>query len=75
MFEDSEAYEEIIRIISKKPNGVTRQSILAQDKLSSEGGTFNKRHQALEESGFITNFKLYGSLKKGIRTCLNGFKK
>jgi AAA+ ATPase superfamily predicted ATPase len=64
LFNNPEKYEEIIRVIASKREGIERKDSLNQLKLSTEGGSFNKRLKELETSGFIINFKPYGFKKK-----------
>ncbi|EKD94400.1 MAG: hypothetical protein ACD_26C00067G0002, partial [uncultured bacterium] len=66
LFNDSEIYEEIIRIIASKRRGVARTELVKNLKLSSAGGRLNKRLLELEQTGFIISFKPYGFAKKGI---------
>lgn len=65
LFDNAEAYEEIIRIIASKRSGVTRQYIIKEAKMSMDNGAFNTKLKALETSGFIMNFSPYNAIKKG----------
>ncbi len=65
LFADHEAYEELIRLIARNRRGIERTAILDNAKLSSDGGTFNKRIKALEASDFIVSFKPYKFKKRG----------
>lgn len=64
LFKNSECYEELIRIIASKRNGVERRTILKKSKLSTDGGRLKERLDALEKSGFIVSFKPYGFTKR-----------
>ena len=66
LFSDSEAYEELVRIIASRRKGIERKEILKQAKHSTDGGAFKYKLQALEEAGFIVSFKPYGYKKRGI---------
>ena len=64
LFENSEHYEELIRIIAAKRNGIERSEIIKKSKHSTDGGRLKERLNALEQSGFIISFKPYGFLKR-----------
>ncbi len=66
LFDNSEAYVEIIRAIAKHPEGLDQLSLEKYLKLSKLGGTLIKRLNALEAAGFIISFVPYGRKKKGI---------
>ena len=66
LFNHYEAHQEIIRLMAKKRQGIERTALLKMTRLSSDGGTFNKRLKELETSGFITNFVPYGRKKRNI---------
>lgn len=66
LFHHSEAHEEIIRILAKTRQGMPRRALLEKAKLSSEGGSFLKRLEELEASGFITRYTPYGHKKRSI---------
>ena len=65
LFNDSEAHYEIIRIIAKAREGLSRDEILQKSKLSKSGGMFKTRLSELEEAGFIASFTPYGKSNKG----------
>lgn len=56
LFDDAKAYIELIRIISKSREGVSRSDIEKQSKLSQRGGTLTERLNDLELAGFIKSF-------------------
>ncbi len=64
LFHQSEAHEEIIRIMGTKRQGIERKTLLKLAKLSSEGGTFHKRLRELEASGFIISYTPFGHKKR-----------
>lgn len=64
LFHYSESYEELIRIIAHKRNGVERSDIIKQSKIASDGGRLKERLNALEKSGFIVSFTPYGFTKR-----------
>ncbi|NGX29143.1 MAG: hypothetical protein K940chlam1_01340 [Candidatus Anoxychlamydiales bacterium] len=53
----------IIKEISKKANGISREELTRTTKISS-GGTLNKRLEELEASGFIHSFFPIGKKKR-----------
>jgi AAA+ ATPase superfamily predicted ATPase len=64
LFDESDVYERIVRIIASKRIGVTRSELLEALKVESGGG-INRKLIELEESGFITTIKPYGRHRKG----------
>lgn len=65
LFTHAEDYEEIIRIIASKRNGMERKEILKKLTKLTDGGRLKEKFNALEKSGFIVSFKPYGFEKKG----------
>jgi hypothetical protein len=59
LFDESEAHEELIHIISQNRGGMSVGDILNKAQYSTKGGTFNKRLRELTESGFIIPFTPY----------------
>lgn len=59
LFDESELHLAIIRKIAKHHYGLDRNQLLADLGVKS-GGTFNKRLEELESSGFIQSFIPYG---------------
>jgi len=53
LFDDSEVYKEIIRIVASKRYGIEKRNLLKQAKFSTSGGRFNVRLNELVEAGFI----------------------
>ncbi len=66
LFNNSDAYVEIIRTISKHPEGLDQTSLEKHLTLTSLGGTLTKRLNELEAAGFIISFVPYGKGKKGM---------
>ena len=64
LFNESEVYDELIRLIAKRRYGIERSDLLKKSKFSS-GGRLDQRLSELEEAGFIINFKPYGHVKRG----------
>lgn len=64
LFDQSEAHQEIIQIMGTKRQGIERKTLLKLAKLSSDGGTFNKRLKELEASGFIISYTPFGHKKR-----------
>lgn len=56
LFNEAEAYIELIRLISKKRYGISRTELDKMCKLSKKGGTLTERLKELEEAGFILSF-------------------
>lgn len=65
LFNHAEEYEELIRIIAAKRNGIERKSIIKKLKNTTDGGRLKEKFDALERSGFIVSFKPYGFEKRG----------
>jgi len=63
LFDQYHVHESIIREIAKKRNGISREELLVNLKISS-GGTFKKRLDELEAAGFIEFFIPFGRKKK-----------
>lgn len=60
LFNKPERYTDVIKILAKKPKGLTRNELMKAAKLSS-GGTTTKIFDSLEESGFIIRYLPVGS--------------
>jgi len=63
LFDRFHVHESIIRAIAKKRNGVSRKELLSTLGINS-GGSFKKRLEELEASGFIEVFISFGRRKK-----------
>jgi AAA+ ATPase superfamily predicted ATPase len=53
LFENSDAYIELIHLIAQRKEGVRRVELKIDARLSSGGGRLSKRLQDLQEAGFI----------------------
>lgn len=53
LFENADAYIELVKLIAKRKEGVRRAELKDQANLSSGGGRLSKRLQDLKEAGFI----------------------
>ena len=56
LFNDADAYIELIRLIAEKRYGISRHDLEKKCKLSKKGGTLTERLKDLEEAGFILSF-------------------
>jgi hypothetical protein len=65
LFNESESYDELIRLIAKQRYGTERSELLKKSQFSSSGGRLDQRLRELEEAGFIVNFRPYGHIKRG----------
>lgn len=65
LFDDSNRHMEIIKLLSKKRRGLTRNEILKQVTASS-GGSLTRRMDELEESGFIMSLVPIGKQTKDV---------
>ena len=66
LFENSEGYIDLIRIIYKKRHGISQVEIIEKSKYFSKGGRIIKRLQELEEAGFIVSFIPFQHKKRGV---------
>lgn len=53
LFENADAYKELIKLIAKRKEGVRRAELKEDAKFSSGGGRLSKRLEDLKEAGFI----------------------
>jgi uncharacterized protein len=56
LFNEADAYIELIRLIAEKRYGISRHDLEKKCKLSKKGGTLTERLKDLEEAGFILSF-------------------
>lgn len=56
LFENSEAYIEIITLLATKRSGLTRSELQSQAKLSTNGGRLSERLKDLCRAGFIAEY-------------------
>ncbi len=66
LFENSEGYVDLIRIIGKKWQGISQAEIIEKSKYFSKGGRITKRLQELEQAGFIISFIPFQHKRQGI---------
>jgi len=64
LYKHSETHDTILRSLSKKWKGLTRQEIVWNSGLK-DGGSINRALNELEESSFISQYQPYGKKKKG----------
>ena len=64
LFHDSEAYVEIMRLLSKHHNGLSRKEIATA--IGSSGGTLSKRLANLERCNFVMAQTPVGNKSKGV---------
>lgn len=63
LFEKAEKHISVIRALTKKRQGMNREEIIKEGKLSN-GGTITKVLEELIQSGFITAYHPFGKRKK-----------
>lgn len=66
LFDDAKVYMELIRIIAKLHEGVSRLFIEKHSKLSKKGGTLTDRLNDLEQAGFIKSFLPFKHQRRGV---------
>ncbi|MCC5832667.1 MAG: ATP-binding protein [Chlamydiales bacterium] len=66
LFEDSDNYHEIVRVISDSRYGIEQDELIKKCKALSQGGSATRKLQDLEEAGFIVSFVPKGHRRKGI---------
>lgn len=66
LFDEHEAYIELVKIIAVNRHGVSRGRVEQAVKRSSKGGTLTQRLQDLEMAGFIKSFLPGHRTKKGL---------
>lgn len=64
LFKQPENYINVIRALTRRKAGLTRAEILSETKLS-DGGTFTKILEELEQCGFIRSYASLTTPKKG----------
>lgn len=65
LFDEAEVYKELIRVISKKREGLTMKEIEEAGESFSKGGTLGQQLKALEEAAFIKSFTPLGHQRQG----------
>ncbi len=66
LFEETETYIELLRIIAKNRSGTGQKEIIQQSNYFSRGGRVVKKLMELEEAGFIISFTPHLHKKRGI---------
>ena len=70
LFKNAGNHESIVKVLAKKPLGLTRKEILAQSKIAA-GGMYNRTMDDLLLSGFVAEFIPFGRKKRGVMYRLN----
>ncbi len=65
LFDEAEKYEELVKLVGARQEGVFRQEIEARNKLTGKGGTLSKRLEDLEAAGFIASLISFGKKSRG----------
>lgn len=60
LFENSDAYIELVKLIAKKKEGIRRAELGKLAKLSTEGGRLSSKLRDLSEAGFIKEYVSWG---------------
>ncbi len=66
LYEEPDVYIKMVRAISKKRGGISREELLDSVGEISDGGTLNIKLQSLEEAGFISTFLPLGHSRRGV---------
>lgn len=66
LFEHSEKYIDLIKIISKKRYGISQSELIKKSKYFSKGGRITEKLTELEQAGFIMSFIPYQHNRQGI---------
>lgn len=66
LFDNAEAYVELIRIIAKSRYGMSQEEVFSQAETVSKGGSTVSKLRDLENAGFIISFTPFQRQKKGI---------
>lgn len=66
LFDDAKVYIELVRIISKLREGVSRSYVEQRSRLSKKGGTLTDRLNDLEQAGFIKSFLPFKHQRQGV---------
>ena len=65
LFDEAEKYEELMKLVAARQEGVFRQEIEAKNKLTGKGGTLSRRLEDLEAAGFIASLASFGKKSRG----------
>jgi uncharacterized protein len=66
LFDNAKVYIELIRLISRSREGISRSEIEEKSKLSKKGGTLTDRLNDLEQAGFIKSFLPLEHQRQGV---------
>lgn len=66
LFDDSEAYRELVMLIASSKEGFSRKIIEDTNKLTGKGGRLTRRLEDLEYAGFISSYLPLGHKKRGV---------
>lgn len=66
LFENSDQYKEIIELIAEVKEGVNRNTLEKNNKLTGVGGRLTTRLNDLEQAGFISSYLPYGHKSRGL---------
>lgn len=66
LFENSEQYEELISLIARHKDGISRKMLKEKNKMTGEGGRLTKRLEDLESAGFISTYIPFGHKQLGV---------
>lgn len=65
LFKNHGNHVQIVSTLSKKNIGLTREALLKETAIS-DGGSFTKTLEELEESGFIRKYNYFGKVKRDV---------
>lgn len=65
LFDEADAYKELVKIIAKSTSGILRNDLEKQNKLTGKGGYLSKRLDDLEAAGFITGYIPFEHKRRG----------
>jgi uncharacterized protein len=66
LFDEAEKYEELVKLVAGRHEGVFRQEIETRNKLTGKGGTLSRRLEDLEAAGFIASLISFGKKSRGM---------
>lgn len=66
LFDNAKIYVELVRIIAKSREGISRTEVEDKSKLSKKGGTLSDRLNDLEQAGFIKSFLPLEHQRQGV---------
>lgn len=66
LFDKSDIHKDLIKIIGKFNNGISREEIIKHFERFNSGGYLTKSLEELEKAGFIASFVPYGNENRGV---------